>query len=157
MIPAYTSCSMQNKILFFLFVQSSFPNRLFRFILSKAPCYIDLFVLRYFIFNTQFLVLNRLFLISPYIIIFCIKLSSKKEIIICFSLLYRFGGPRNCVSGSLNAVVVKMWSYLTTVIKTIKTKNGWLKYDHRVMYKSILPPCPIHGIMGEVEGHIEMA
>ena len=35
-------------------------------------------------------------------------------------------------------------------------KNGWLKYDHRIMYKKYTAPCPIYG-MGVVERHLEMA
>ena len=35
-------------------------------------------------------------------------------------------------------------------------QNGWLKYDHRVMYKKYTTPCPHMGC-GVVERHLEMA
>ena len=34
--------------------------------------------------------------------------------------------------------------------------NGWLKYDHRLMYKKYTNPCPSM-VCGVVERHLEMA
>ena len=39
---------------------------------------------------------------------------------------------------------------------SFKIKNGWLKYDIRVMYKKYTTPLPIVGC-GVVEIHLEMA
>ena len=37
-----------------------------------------------------------------------------------------------------------------------KTKNGWLKYDHRLMYKKYTTPLP-NEVCGEAERHLGMA
>ena len=46
--------------------------------------------------------------------------------------------------GSLSTIKLS-WSYITS---DIKYQNGWLKYDHRVMYKKYTTSLPFYGMWG---------